>query len=68
MKYYQLGLNIFFEINSENNIFAYTFKDGKLETRASVTDSVMLLSEEVKEWQYKKQLERRIYFFGKKFR
>lgn len=68
MKYFQLGLNIFFEIDSENNIFAYTFRDGHLKTRNSVSDNVLLLAEEVKEWQYKKQLDRRILFFGKKFR
>lgn len=67
-RYYQLGLNLFFEINSENNIFSYTFKDGKLETRKYVSDNILLLAEEVKEWEYKKMLERRVVFFSKKFR
>jgi len=67
-RYYTLGLNIFYEIDSENNIFSYTFKDGNLKTRFSVSDNTLLLAEEVKEWQYTKQLDRRILFFGKKFR
>ena len=67
-RYYNLGLDIFFEKDSEENIFAYLFKDGKLETRNSVSDNILLLAEEVKDWQYKKQLDRRITFFSKKFR
>ncbi len=30
MKYFTLGLDIYFEIDRNNNIFAFTFKDGKL--------------------------------------
>lgn len=67
-RYYNLGLNIFFEIDSENNTFAYIFKDGCLQTRNSVSSNILLLAEEVKEWEYKKLLDRRILFFGKKFR
>jgi hypothetical protein len=68
MRYYTLGLDIYFEIDRENNIFAFTFKDGKLETRITVSDNVLLLAEQVTDWQYKKQLDRRITFFNKKFR
>ena len=58
-RYYNLGLDIFFEKDYEDNIFAYLFKDGKLETRNYVSDNILLLAEEVKEWEYKKMLERR---------
>ena len=68
MRYYNLGLDIYFEKDREDNIFAYLFKDGKLETRKYVSDNILLLAEEVKDWQYKKQLERRVTFFSKKFR
>ena len=67
-QYFTLGLDIFFEKDREDNIFAFLFKDGKLETRKEVSDNVLLLAEEVKDWEYKKQLERRITFFSKKFR
>ena len=67
-RYYNLGLDIFFEKGYEDNIFAYLFKDGKLETRNYVSDNILLLAEEVKEWEYKKMLERRVSFFSKKFR
>lgn len=66
-QYFTLGLDIFFE-KDEDNIFAYLFKDGKLETRRTVSDNILLLAEEVKDWEYKKQLDRRISFFSKKFR
>ncbi len=68
MQYYNLGLDIYFEVDRDNNIFAFTFKDGKLETRTTVSDNVLLLAEQVADWQYKKQLDRRISFFNKKFR
>ena len=68
MKYYVLGLNIYFEKDREGNIFAYTFKDGYLKTRFTVSENVKLLAEEVKKWEYKKQLDRRVSFFSKKFR
>lgn len=67
-RYYNLGLDIFFEKDREDNIFAFLFKDGKLETRKSVSDNILLLAEEVKDWEYKKMLERRVTFFSKKFR
>ena len=66
MQYFNLGLNIYFEKDREENIFAFIFKDGKLETRTAVSDNILLLAEEVKDWQYKKQLDRRISFFNKK--
>ena len=68
IKYFNLGLDIFFEKDREDNIFAYIFKDGKLETRKDVSDNIFLLAEEVKDWEYKKMLERRVTFFSKKFR
>lgn len=68
MQYFSLGLNIYFEKDREENIFAFIFKNGKLETRTAVSDNILLLAEEVKDWQYKKQLDRRISFFNKKFR
>ena len=68
MQYFTLGLNIYFERDKEENIFAFIFKDGKLETRRTVSDNVLLLAEQVTDWQYKKQLDRRISFFNKKFR
>lgn len=68
MQFFTLGLNIFFEKDREENIFAFIFKDGKLETRTTVSDSILLLAEEIKEWEYTKQLERRVSFFSKKFR
>ena len=67
-QYFTLGLNVFFEKDREENIFAFIFKDGRLETRTTVSDNILLLAEEVKDWQYKKQLDRRISFFNKKFR
>lgn len=66
-RYYNLGLDIFFEIQ-EDNIFAYTFKDEYLKTRFSVSDNTILLAEEVNQFEYEKQLERRIMYFGKKFK
>lgn len=68
MRYYNLGLDIFFEKDREDNIFAYLFKDGKLETRKYVSDNILLLAEELRDWEYKKMLERRVTFFSKKFR
>lgn len=68
MRYYNLGLDIYFERDRNENIFAFIFKDGKLETRRTVSDNVLLLAEQVTDWQYKKQLDRRISFFNKKFR
>ena len=68
MQYFTLGLDIYFERDRDNNIFSFTFKDGKLETRRTVSDNVLLLAEQVTDWQYKKQLNRRISFFNKKFR
>lgn len=68
MQYFTLGLDIYFERDKEESIFAFIFKDGKLETRAAVSDNVLLLAEQVTDWQYKKQLDRRISFFNKKFR
>lgn len=68
MQYYNLGLDIYFEVDRDNNIFAFSFKDGKLETRTTVSENVLLLAEQVTDWQYKKQLDRRITFFNKKFR
>jgi len=67
-QYFVLGLDIFFEKDREDNVFAYLFKDGKLETRNSVSENIIILAEEVKDWEYKKQLDRRITFFSKKFR
>lgn len=67
MKYYVLGLNIFFEKDSEDNIFAFHFKNGKLETRRTVSENTLLLAEEVKDWEYKKQLDKRVLFFSKRF-
>ena len=66
-KFFTLGLNIFFEIDRENNMFSYVFKEGNLQTRFSVSDNILLLAEEVKEWEYRKQLDRRVSFFSKKF-
>lgn len=67
-QYFTLGLDIFFEIKEDNSVFAYTFKDGLLTTRFSVSDNVRILAEEVKDWEYKKQLDRRVLFFGKNFK
>lgn len=67
-RYYNLGLDIFFEVKEDETIFAYTFKDGHLKTRFSVSDNVRILAEEIKDWEYKKQLDRRILFFGKNFK
>ena len=68
MRYYTLGLDIFFEVDNENSIFSYIFGEGKLQTRFYVSDNILLLAEEVKNWEYKKQLERRVSYFNKKFR
>jgi hypothetical protein len=68
MKYFVLGLDIFLETVEDEVIFAYTFKDGLLTTRFEVSDNVRILAEEVKDWEYKKQLDRRILFFGKNFK
>jgi|GEM_PF-5376282 len=67
-KYYQLGLDIFFEVNEDSSIFAYFFSDGNLKTRFEVSDNVRLLAEECKDWEYKRELDRRVLFFGKKFK
>ncbi len=66
-KYYNLGLDIFFEIEDEY-IFAYFFSDGNLKIRFEVSDNVRLLAEECKDWEYKRELDRRVLFFGKKFK
>lgn len=68
MKYFTLGLDIFFEVKEDNSIFAYTFKEGHLQTKFEVSDNVLLLAEEVKDWEYRKQLDRRVLFFGKNFK
>lgn len=67
-KYYTLGLNIYFEKDLEKNIFCYTFKQDKLETRLSVSDNVLLMSEEVKYFEYQKALNNRIGYFSRKFK
>lgn len=66
-KYFTLGLDIFFE-TQEDNLFAYAFKDGRLETRKTVSDNVLLLAEEVGKFEYDKQLGRRISYFSKTFK
>lgn len=68
MKYFILGLDIFYETVEDETIFAYTFKDGLLTTRFEVSDNVRILAEEVKDWEYKRELDRRVLFFGKKFK
>jgi len=67
-QYYSLGMDIFFETNEGSSIFAYFFSDGNLKTRFDVSDNVRLLAEECKDWEYKRELDRRVLFFGKKFK
>lgn len=67
-RFYTLGLDIYFETVVDEVTFAYTFKDGLLKTRFDVSDNVRSLAEETEEWEYKKQLSKRILFFGKNFK
>lgn len=67
MRYFTLGLNIFFE-TCEDNLFSFHFKNGRLETRSTVSDNVKILAEQVSKYEYTKQLEKRVYFFSKKFK
>lgn len=66
--YHQLGLNIYFEVDSENNIFCYTFKKDKLETSLAISDNVQALAEQVKYFEYQKALNNRIRYFSKNFK
>ena len=59
---------MYFEKAREDNIFAFIFKDGKLETRTTVSDNIFLLAEEIWDCEYKKQLDRRNAYFGKHFK
>jgi hypothetical protein len=68
MRYFLLGLDIYFEQKEDESIFAYTFKDGILKTQFSVSDNVRILAEEVKDWEYKKALGNRVLFFSKNFK
>jgi hypothetical protein len=65
-RYYNLGLNIFFEVSKEG-IFAYHFKKGALETRTVISENISILAEEIKDWEYYKALDKRVLFFSKKF-
>lgn len=67
-QYFTLGLNIFFEKDLEDNIFYYSFKNSELQTRFSVSENVMLLAEQTNKFDYEKQLNKRVLYFGKKFK
>ena len=67
-QYFTLGLNIFFEKDLEDNIFSYSFKNGELQTRFSVSENVMLLAEQTNKFEYEKRLNKRVLYFGKKFK
>lgn len=66
MRYFVLGLDIYFEVSREG-LFSYHFKKGNLETRNYISENISILAEEVKDWEYKKQLQKRIYYFNRKF-
>jgi hypothetical protein len=65
-KYFVLGLDIYFEVSKEG-LFAYHFKKGILETRGFISENISILAEEVKDSEYVKQLQKRIYYFSKRF-
>ena len=66
--YYNLGLDIHFEIDKHGNIFKFKFSDGKLETSFSASENELILAEKVKKYQYDKAIEKRIRYFAKKFK
>jgi hypothetical protein len=66
--YFVLGLNIYFEIDANENIFSYRFSDGKLSTRLSVSENELILAEKVNKYQFDKAIERRLRYFTKKFK
>jgi hypothetical protein len=67
-QYFTLGLNIYFEIDANENIFSYRFSDGKLSTRLSVSENELILAEKVNKYQFDKAIERRLRYFTKKFK
>ena len=67
-QYFTLGLNIFFEKDSEDNIFSYSFKNSELQARFSVSENTILLAEQTNKFEYEKQLNKRVLYFGKKFK
>jgi hypothetical protein len=67
-QYFTLGLNIYFEIDANENIFSYRFSDGKLSTRLSVSENELILAEKVNKYQFDKAIERRLRYFAKKFK
>ena len=67
-EYFNLGLDIHFEIDAEGKIFKFKFSDGKLETSSSISENESILAEKVNKHQYDKALERRLRYFNKKFK
>lgn len=67
MKYFTLGLDRYFEMDEEG-IFYYEFQKDKLITRRTISENVAALGQEVPHWQYRKEIDNRIYYFGKKFK
>ena len=67
-QYFNLGLDIHFEIDTDGRIFKFKFSDGKLETSSSISENESILAEKVNKHQYDKALERRLRYFVKKFK
>jgi hypothetical protein len=67
-QYYNLGLDIHFEVDEHGNIFQFKFSDGKLETRFSASENELILAEKVKKYEYDKAIEKRLRYFTKKFK
>ena len=67
-QYFNLGLDIHFEIDENGKIFKFKFSDGKLETSHSISENESILAEKVNKHQYDKALERRLRYFNKKFK
>ena len=67
-QYFNLGLDIHFEIDENGRIFKFKFSDGKLETSSSISENESILAEKVNKHQFDKALERRLRYFNKKFK
>lgn len=67
-QYFNLGLDIHFEIDENGKVYKLKFSDGKLETSSVISENESILAEKVTRHQYYKTLDRRLRYFNKKFK
>jgi uncharacterized protein YuzE len=68
VRYFTIGENTFIEIDENNNIFSFRFRENKLSVLYSFSREILALAEETNKWNYKKELENRIKYFNKTFK